>query len=191
MLNQLNNTHIKLLLGIFIICLVGVGSMMYRVYFKTTAIKMVQTPLITPIKENPYLVHVAGAVASPGVYEIKKGTRVNEVIETAGGPLENAQLASLNLAKKLRDGQKVTVPYMKSPKKDFAIDKELPQTKRVSINDASIEELVRVPYIGEKMAITIELYRQDHGTFQSLDQLIEIKGIGPKKLAKLKPYLDL
>lgn len=169
-----------------------------------------------PPKPGKLSIHVAGKVKKPGLYEVAPGSRVKDAIQAAGGALPNADLESLNLAEKLEDGQQVYLAQVgkvkppavsvirggksakpvgesgKSSAKSSGPKKlSKPGEGTVSINSAGLDELQRLPGIGPAMAQRIIDYRIQHGRFQAVDELDEVKGIGPKKLEKLRPFVKL
>ena len=159
-------------------------------------------------------IHVAGKVSKPGLYNLKPGCRISDAIKAAGGPLANADMESINLAEILADGQQIYIapkgevpPPTKSvvrggtskPKHSEtskegqapAVEKLTPGKGTVNINSAGLNELQRLPGIGPALGQRIIDFRKEHGRFTSADQLDQVKGIGPKKLAKIKPLVTL
>lgn len=136
------------------------------------------------------VVHVAGAVVAPGVYELEAGVRVYDAVLAAGGPTEAADTDQLNLAALLVDGEKVYVPREGEAVPDTGGSGSA-QTVVVSINTASARELEALPGIGPVLAGRIVAYRAAHGPFRSVDELINVSGIGPKLLEQLRPHVRL
>lgn len=133
-------------------------------------------------------VHVAGAVTSPGLYEFRSGDRVADAIERAGGATPSADLSRVNLAGKLADGQQVLVPVQgAAPATGGGGERSGP----VNLNAASEEELTALDGIGPKTARKIIEYREAHGGFQSIEELMEVPGIGPAKLEQLRSQVTL
>lgn len=141
-------------------------------------------------------VDVDGAVASPGVYRLKEGARVSQAIDAAGGLTAEADVAGLNRASKVTDGQKIYVPTVgeqqaaavtggadsgASPASGAGASSGL-----VNINTASAAELQTLSGIGPSMAQSIIDERTQNGAFASVDDLMRVSGIGVKKLAKIK-----
>lgn len=153
---------------------------------------------------------IAGCVNKPDVFTVPKGTRVIEGIKMAGGPTADADLESLNLAAKIEDGSKIYIPS-KSEKPDttavmtmpvagksqstsrssFSNKLHNPGDGKVNINTADASELQRLPGVGPSTAQAILEYRSQIRRFNSVDQLDDVKGIGPKKLDKLRPFVSL
>lgn len=138
------------------------------------------------------VVDVAGAVRRPGVYRLREGQRVRDAVRRAGGPAPGAQLAALNRAAKLADGQQVVVPRQAAGSSGAAAavvpDPAAPAP--VSLSSASVEQLQTLDGVGPVTAQKIVDFRSAHGGFRSLDQLAEVPGIGPKRLAALKAKLQ-
>lgn len=134
--------------------------------------------------EELVAVHVAGMVASPGFYEIPKGSRVKDAIEAAGGALEGADLDSINLAAPIADGEKVFVP---KPGETAPADQSPGNSGgKVNLNIANQSQLEELPGVGPVLAQRIIEYRQKKGGFTSVRQLMEVEGIGQKKYGSLK-----
>ena len=138
------------------------------------------------------LVHVAGAVRSPGVYRLREGERIQDAVRRAGGPRTGADLNAINLAAKVADGQQVVVPRRGAAALSGAgagagagEPGSAPQAP-VSLNSATAEQLDTLDGVGPATASKILEYRRQHGGFRSIDDLGEIPGIGPKRLAALR-----
>lgn len=134
------------------------------------------------------VVDVAGWVRRPGVYELHEGDRVIDALQAAGGARHGAALASLNLAAPLTDGVQVLVPRAAPGASSGAVD---PITgaavpARININTASAADLEALPGIGEVLAQRIVDYRTQNGPFTSVDQLVDVSGIGDAILADIR-----
>jgi competence protein ComEA len=127
-------------------------------------------------------VHVSGAVQSPGVVRVAAGARVGEAIAAAGGALPEADLARVNLAAPLADGQQISVPAM-SPDGEGGV---VAGDGRVRLNLAGVEELETLPGVGPVLAERIVAYREEHGPFAVVEDLLDVPGIGEGKLAALR-----
>ena len=128
-------------------------------------------------------VHVTGAVTSAGVYLLEEGSRAHQAVEKAGGYLEDADLERINLAQPLFDGQQIFVPR-KSDAGFIAgsgANPDLPGGK-ININTATKSDFETLPGIGPARADRIIKYRQEKGYFYSVDDLLNISGIGAKTL---------
>ena len=156
------------------------------------------TALSSAPTSTTILVHVAGAVRRPGLYEITAGARIADAIDLARGPTPNADLDALNLAEPIVDGQKIEVP-----RKGQSVDVSAPATVPpgssatplpggvVNLNTADQAALETIPGIGPVTAQAIIAYRTEIGSFESIDQLLEVSGIGPATLESMRPYVTL
>lgn len=155
-------------------------------------------------------VHVTGCVHKSGVYTLPTGSRVVDAVKSAGGEKQDANLEAINLAERLKDGEQVDIPSKESAVSQIAAARGYSSltshsgrssashgragTKTsgvVNINSAGPEELDRLPGVGPATAAKIIDYRNSTGRFNSVDQLLEVKGIGPKKLEKMRPFVRL
>jgi competence protein ComEA len=146
-------------------------------------------------------VHVAGAVARPGLYQVPEGSRVAAAVDAAGGPSRRADLAGVNLAAPVQDGQQVVVPVRAggvggaaasgsgppSPASPGAVapGSAAPGAK-LSLSTATVEQLDGLDGIGPTLAERIVEYRDAHGAFRSIDELREVEGIGEKRFESLR-----
>lgn len=139
------------------------------------------------------VVHVAGAVSSPGVYTLPADSRVDDAVRAAGATAD-ADLSQLNLAQKLADGQKITVPVAGATPADgssAATTADSDNGGLININTATQEELESLPSIGEVRAQAIITYREEHGGFRTIDELKEVSGIGDKIFADISPHVTV
>lgn len=139
------------------------------------------------------VVHVAGAVSSPGVYTLPADSRVDDAVRAAGATTD-ADLSQLNLAQKLADGQKITVPVAGATPADgssAATTADSDNGGLININTATQEELETLPSIGEVRAQAIIAYREEHGGFRTTDELMEVSGIGEKIFADIAPHITV
>jgi competence protein ComEA len=136
-------------------------------------------------------VHVAGAVHSPGLVTLQGGDRVAHAVVAAGGALAVADLSALNLAAPVGDGDQVTVPA----KGETAPMRINPGNVRddglVDVNYASAADLEALPGVGPVLADRIFEYREEHGPFNTVEDLLDVPGIGEGKLAALREALVL
>lgn len=139
------------------------------------------------------VVHVAGAVSAPGVYTLPADSRVDDAVRAAGATAD-ADLSQLNLAQKLADGQKITVPVAGAAPADgssAATTADNDNGGLININTATQEELESLPSIGEVRAQAIIAYREEHGGFRTTDELMEVSGIGEKIFADISPHITV
>ena len=149
-------------------------------------------PRITEESSGTIGVHVTGAVMYPDqVYFMPEGSRVADAINQAGGPVEGADLSLLNLAAYLKDGQRIRVPFA-GESMPVGNDEIMEQTKHLTnINSASKIELMQLPGIGETTADRILAYREEHGGFSSVEELMNVSGIGQSKFDAIKDLISV
>jgi len=135
-------------------------------------------------------VHVLGQVAKPGLYELREGARVVDAIAAAGGYTAEADQAQLNLARVVVDGEQLYAPavgeLVPQPAQGQAAASSGSAPAAVNLNTADAAALETLPRIGPETAKKIIDYRDDHGPFTSVDQLLEVPGIGQKTLDGLR-----
>lgn len=147
-----------------------------------------------PAEGGDVTVHVAGAVARPGVVELSGGARVIDAVEGAGGGLPDADLDRMNLAARLVDGQRVLVQRVGEPPApaDPSADPTTPSgdagptSAPISLNTASREQLESLPGIGPTLAEAIITERDRRGGFRSVNELRDVRGIGDKRFADVE-----
>jgi len=135
------------------------------------------------------VVHVAGAVASPGVYRLPAGARVTDALQRAGGPAPRALVDAVNLAARLADGQQVVIPEAAPGGAATGTTTALPDAP-ISLGTATVEQLDTIEGIGPVTAQDIVDYRDEHGGLASVEQLDEISGIGPATMEALRDGLQ-
>lgn len=141
-------------------------------------------------KSNAIQVEIAGAVAEPAVYRLGQGDRVIDLIDAAGGLLPGADTSGLNQAAFLADGQKITVPLADEP--DVPDSIASPEAiLATNLNRASLSELMALPGIGEVRAQAIIDFRNQHGPFESVDELLFVDGISHSLLEELRPFISV
>lgn len=165
-------------------------------------------------KAKTMQVYVSGAVREPGIYTMPAGARAKDALEAAGGLRQDAKAERVNLAKKLRDGSHVYVPAVKNTSattnmtskasKKSAQNAQAKDTasmesswgdfsnadRKVNLNTATQAELIALPGIGPSMANRILALRRVRA-FTSVEDLLQVRGIGESKLSKLRPYVTV
>jgi competence protein ComEA len=140
------------------------------------------------------VVHVAGAVARPGLYRLPGGSRVDAAVDVAGGPARDADLDALNLAAPLTDGERVYVPAageVVAPPAGAASAGTTTVPGPLDINRATAEQLDALPGIGPATAQAIVAHRESNGPFASVDELEDVRGIGPAKLDAIRELVTV
>lgn len=129
--------------------------------------------------------YITGAVVAPGVYSLEKNARICDLLESAGGFTEDADVISVNLAEILYDGAHIHVYAIGESQSAVNSD------GRVNINSCSKEELLTLPGIGEKKAEAILAYRVQNGSFSSVEDIMNVSGIGQAMFEEIKDYIKV
>lgn len=162
-----------------------------------------EEPADGPLEE--LVVHVIGHVRRPGLVSLAPGARISDAVEAAGGPLGTADVERLNLATPLADGMQIRVPSLtEADGPDGAEGGPLVRMAEgagagaaetepgpVDLNRAGPAELETLPGIGPAIAGAIVTWRDDNGAFATVDDLLEVPGIGPAKLAALRDRVSV
>ena len=207
----LESQHQKIIIVLVVVILAGGGYWMLKHFHP--ALFLGEPDLVVETETTPptppsstaqpeIVVHVMGAVKSPGVYHLSTDARVHEAIQKAGGKTDQADLHSLNLAAKMRDGEQIYVPEIRQtpdvgqtiPTSSSSAAPPQPSVRRsassdgsrININTATFQELQTVRGIGPTMAQRIIEYRQTSGRFATVDDLTNVKGVGEKTLEKIR-----
>ena len=143
---------------------------------------MLPTPTPTPELK----VDVSGAVASPGVYTMVEGDRLEDALAAAGGPLQHAGLSCVNLAARVVDQAKYCIPTAGEPCPVPPAGASGEVEGKIDLNSATSEELEELPGIGPAKARAIIDYRELNGPFKSIEAVLEVKGIGPAILEGIR-----
>jgi competence protein ComEA len=153
---------------------------------------LVPAPTASASPTTVILVDVAGWVRRPGVYEFAEGARVVDAIDAAGGARPGAVLSSLNLAAPLADGTQVLVPKesQSAPTTETGTGAS-GATGLVNVNSATNAELETLPGIGEVIAQAIVDHRTENGPFTSVDQLVDVSGIGDVTLENIRELVTV
>lgn len=136
------------------------------------------------------IVQAAGAVMQPGLYRLAPGSRVDDLVHAAGGLAPDADPDRVNLAALLTDGEKIYIPRIgeaiPADAGGAGSGASSPAASPIDLNAASIAQLDTLPGIGPATAQAIIDYRSQHGRFRSVDELLNVRGIGPAKLDALR-----
>lgn len=199
-------TKNQLILLLIAVLAVGIGGGMFIGSHLSTGRATTAIPVVDPVLEAPSTpseatpdpatlhVYVTGAVLHPDVYQLSDGSLVKDALKVAGGTTKEADLLSINLAARLVDNEQVTVPSKNSTvtTESSTGSNSLPAASaKVSINRSSQTDLESLPGIGPAKAQAIITYRNEHGPFKKLEDLQNVKGIGPKTFESLKSLIAL
>ena len=146
-------------------------------------------PAPAPLLEGPsaaieatlITVHVSGEVAAPGLVELTTTGRVADAVAAAGGTTRSADLSRVNLAAPVDDGQQIVIPHLA----EQAANGEMVDG-RIRINTATVGELEQLPGVGPVLAARIAAYREENGQFAVVEDLLDVPGIGERKLEALR-----
>lgn len=141
---------------------------------------------VTGLPSSRVVVDVVGAVRRPGLYRLRQGSRIADAVARAGGATDKADLAQVNLAAPLADGEQVVVPRRGAPGAVGGGSSTGAPAGPVQLSTATLEQLDTLPGVGPSTAQKILDYRQKHGAFSSVDELDAVPGIGPKRLEQLR-----
>jgi len=156
--------------------------------------------------QAPIVIQIIGEVVKPGVYTLPVGSRVQDAVEAAGGLLADADSNSINLAARLEDGQQVNIPSQNASMSvpsapvatsaPFTVVATLTPTATssaslININTATAEQLDALPSIGPVTAQSIVTYRQQHGPFQHIEDIMNVSGIGPVTFDKIQSLITV
>ncbi len=202
-----------------LIILIAIGGVIvfvigYYIYTTTSNESYEQLDIISEEKDNQnkenvenkqeemIVVHIAGEVKKPGIVKIKEGARIADIIEEAGGLTENANIANINLAYIIEDGQKITIPSKDEKEEKENITTEsgegiinekqgISSQKQININKASKEQLCELQGIGESTAEKIITYRKENGNFKQVEDIKNVPGIGDAKYENIKDKISV
>ena len=150
-----------------------------------------------PEEQEPvfWVVDVKGAVTNPGIYEVAKNMRVQNAIDLAGGLLQNAETRHINFAQHVTDQMLLYIPVVGEEIVDIPYTQPNSPveegTSKININTATDLELQALPGIGEKKALQIINYRTENGSFSTIEELMEVSGIGQKTFDTLKESITV
>lgn len=140
-------------------------------------------------------VYINGEVNKAGVYKVKSGSRIDELISIAGGVTSKGDTQKLNLAKKLKDEDYIFVnsknTVVNSASQGRAVSGTSTSEEKININAATKEELKTIPGVGDVTSQKIIDYREKNGDFKTIEDLKKIGGFGDKSLEKVKDKIDI
>lgn len=145
-------------------------------------------PVVTPGtagESEPIVVHVAGEVARPGLVALSGDARVADAVAAAGGATADASLTAINLAAPVSDGMQVIVPA----EVPGAGLEAVPDDGRVHVNRATVVDLDALPGVGPVLAERIVAHRDERGPFDSVEDLLDVPGIGESKLDAMRDLI--
>ncbi len=163
--------------------------------------KKTEDPKLNKDSEKTVVVYICGAVVSEGVYTLSYGSRVVDVLDLAGGYKEDAARGYVNLAEPLSDGDKIYIPFQDEVQNEEMISQKVEgkeensfsgdKERLININKATRDELMTLPGIGETKADDIISYREEHGNFSKIEDLMNISGIKTGVFNKIKDRITI
>jgi len=192
-----------LVLG-FLLVIGGIGMNFKDLFLGQEKAEVMKVEKISPTVKNEVEVDslvkidVAGEVINPGVYELKNGSRIEDVLIVAGGLSANADREwiekNLNKAEKIYDGEKIYIPKTGESSSSLSSSSSIlgsSSNKVIRINSASLEELDKLDGVGPAIAQRIIDYRTENGGFKSVEEIKLVPGIGDKMFEKIKDEIQL
>ena len=195
-----NNKKIIIIIGVIILIIISIYVLTkideynyeennYEEYFAE------EENIIKEEAKKVIVVHIIGEINKPGIVELEEGARVIDAIKKAGGTTEKADLAQINLAYILKDGQKIYIPNTEDNDKKIEyntanIENNIKEEK-ININTADEDELQRLPGVGASTAAKIIKYREENGSFRRIEDIQNVKGIGETKYNDLKEQIEV
>lgn len=144
-------------------------------------------------EKKEIMVHISGAVNKPGILRLDSNKRVVDALDLAGGARDDADLDKINLAAKLHDEEKIYIPKIGEVQSNISSLASSPSSSasssKININSADLNELTKIPGVGEKTAQKILDYRANN-SFSSIEDIKNVPGIGDKKFESMKDYIS-
>jgi competence protein ComEA len=176
---------------IIVLIITNLLSMGYTVYHYIQKPAEVETEL-SDDKPSFIYVHIRGEVNLPGYYEIKSGTHLNDLIKLAGGATSDADIHAINLSLEVKDQQQITIPKINTSVNEngeIVVEEPDYDDHLININTASLSDLKTLTGIGDVKAKAIIDYRNTHGAFLSIEEIMNVKGIGEATFNGIKDFI--
>lgn len=191
----MNKYIIAMLMTVFILTGCSNETTMYVAKENTTTseeIPVIEDESTKEDNQNEIFVYVCGEVECPGVYKLNVDDRICDAIKAAGGPTKEANMIALAQAQKMSDGMTIYVPNIdeKTDSAEMSVQNDS-SDGLIDINCASESELMSIPGIGQSKASAIISYRDEHGPFSQIEDLMNITGIKQGVFDKMKAYIKV
>ncbi len=175
---------------IAIIVALSVASIVFENINSKTKVEINNEVLEKDKYEKKICVYIAGEVVNPGVYYIDEGSRVNALVDVAGGFTKQADIQDINLAEIVNDSDKIDIPKIANDEDDNSANEveDNSSSDKININTASLDELQSLNGIGEATAKNIVEYRQN-SRFEKIEDILNVSGIGSSKYELIKEYI--
>jgi len=207
MFNLSNQEKITIIL-LLVLIIIGIGIVLNKNinrednFIVNRALDISENNPTMQIEIPPVIIHIAGAVKNPGVYQLKPTDRIVDAVKIAGGATEEANLDLVNLAALLEDGQKIIVPYKTysetgeeintntyNPTASVYSSSSVSTSAKININTANATMLQSLSGIGPVLSERIIEYRNQNGLFGVIDDIKDVSGIGEKKFEGIKDLI--
>jgi competence protein ComEA len=173
-------------IAVAVLAIAGVGGW---AWYGSTAPE--PAPLLVETADTPsqetITVHVSGQVVAPGLVVVADGSRLADAIAAAGGTTRDADLERVNLATPIQDGQQVVIPGIGEDAAGVATATD----GMVHINSATVSDMEQLPGVGPVLAERIVAFREENGPFTTVEDLLDVSGIGEAKLDALRDAVAL
>lgn len=192
---------IILLIFIFIIAVYFFTKDHSSEFISTNELLLTSEPTKSTNEIEKIVVHIDGEVLNPGLVYLSSGARIADAIEEAGGLSELANISNINLAYTIRDGQKIHIPSIYEADEESLIQDDAGEniiksdnssnSSKININTATQTELESLPGIGSSTATKIIDYRNKNGNFKTIEDIMNVNGIGESKFNNIKDYISI
>lgn len=204
---HLSNQEKITIIFLLIVIIIGIGIILYKNFNNEDNLALnspsnfSENNIAEKIEVPSVIIHISGAVKTPGVYQLKSTDRVVDAVKIAGGITERANPDAINLAALLKDGQKIIIPYKISNQVTVESDKNISKnieevyssssspSDQININTADDNTLQSLPGIGPVLSKRIIDYRNQNGLFEVIDDIKDVSGIGEKKFEGIKDLI--
>ncbi len=182
---ELSRRRALVVAALLLVALLLAGRLLLHAGTPRAAPRPLLLPTAAPAAPQLLVVDVVGAVRRPGLLRLSKGSRIADAVARAGGATRRADLAQVNLAAPVADGEQVVVPA-RGGAGPAGTAAPTPTAGPVHLSTATAEQLDALPGIGPVTAQKILDYRAQHGAFSSVEELDAISGIGPARIDQLR-----
>lgn len=199
----MTNNNVQIAAGDYVIYAAGADNEDSAPYMGNADDAIAGEPVQTVIEVEPeiFFVHIVGEVNNPGVVQLPKGARVNDALQLAGGETDYADLTQVNLAAFVRDAMQIIIPAVGEEIDYVFVYEQTPVPARaesnigggnlININTATSAELQSISGIGPVLAQSIIDFRDSHGGFSHVEELINVSGIGAARMENLRAVVTV
>lgn len=181
----------KSLLVLLLLALAVLGGTMYGYYLEQQTIALDPAVRVPAEEKRTVTVYVCGEVKQPKLVTLQEGQRVADAINAVGGVIETADIDRINMAALVEDGMQVRVPMRIAAAEGHSKSTSKNAEGQINLNTATEKELQELPGIGPAMSARIVEYREEHGDFQNIEDVKQVRGIGNAKFEKMKDKVTI